>query len=129
VLASAERRHAKTVRELEQERQRSMADAAQGDDVCALLEKERERLKHEVRASPVLMCLCIKSLQIEYQRNEHERLGKEIGKSQKGLQDEKERHKAMVLYLVNERRQLLFRLQEERLKVQQTAAQRGTIEQ
>uniref|UniRef100_A0A914WVV1 Cortactin-binding protein-2 N-terminal domain-containing protein n=1 Tax=Plectus sambesii TaxID=2011161 RepID=A0A914WVV1_9BILA len=106
VLASAERRHAKTVRELEQERQRSVADAAQGDDVCALLEKERERLKQE----------------IEYQRNEHERLGKEIGKGQKVLQDEKERHKAMVLYLINERRQLLLRLQEERQKAQLAAA-------
>jgi hypothetical protein len=48
VLAAAERRHARTIRELEQEKARSVADAAQGDDVCALLEKEREKLNAEV---------------------------------------------------------------------------------
>lgn len=48
VLAAAERRHARSVRELEQERKRRAHDAAQGDDVCMMLEKERERLKQEV---------------------------------------------------------------------------------
>lgn len=49
VLAGAERRHARGVRELEQEKKRRAHDAAQGDDVCMMLEKERERLKQEVR--------------------------------------------------------------------------------
>ncbi len=48
MLSAAERRHARTIRELEQEKQRKAADAAQGDDVCMMLEKEREKLKHEV---------------------------------------------------------------------------------
>ncbi len=41
---------------------------------------------------------------------------KELEKAKSGLEEEKQRHKAMVLYLVNERRQLMVRLMEERQK-------------
>lgn len=38
--------------ELEEERRKHERDAAQGDDVLVMLEKERERLKSEV------LCIC-----------------------------------------------------------------------
>lgn len=43
-----EKRHVKTVRELEEEKRKRAHESAQGDDVCMLLERERERLKVEV---------------------------------------------------------------------------------
>lgn len=49
MLSAAEKRHAKVVRELEEERRKRAADTAQGDDVFMMLEKERERLRQEVR--------------------------------------------------------------------------------
>lgn len=48
MLAAAEKRHARVVRELEEERRKHAQDTAQGDDVFMMLEKERERLKQEV---------------------------------------------------------------------------------
>jgi hypothetical protein len=92
---------------------RSVADAAQGDDVCALLEKERQKLKNEV----------------EYQKNESDRLLKEIEKGENNLRIEKERHKAMVLYLINERKQLLLKLQDERNKCDQLKTDAGARNQ
>lgn len=47
-LAAAERRHARVVSELESEKRKQAADAAQGDDVCVFLEKEREKLRQEL---------------------------------------------------------------------------------
>ena len=48
ILSATERRHAKSLRELELEKERKSAYAAQGDDVVAFLEKEREKLQQQV---------------------------------------------------------------------------------
>lgn len=55
MLAATEKRHARILRELDEEKQRSAADAAQGDDLCVLLENERTRLRQQVHfRSPIL---------------------------------------------------------------------------
>ncbi|EJW75753.1 hypothetical protein WUBG_13337 [Wuchereria bancrofti] len=100
ILAATERRHARILRELDEEKQRSAADAAQGDDLCVLLENERTRLRQ----------------QLEYEQKEGEKAHKEVEKLERKLRDEQERHKSMVLFLVNERKQMLFEVHE--LKVQ-----------
>ncbi|VDM92979.1 unnamed protein product [Litomosoides sigmodontis] len=100
ILAATEKRHARILRELDEEKQRSIVDAAQGDDLCVLLENERVRLRQ----------------QLEYEQNECEKAYKEVEKLEKKLKDEQEHHKSMVLFLVNERKQMLFEAHE--LKVQ-----------
>ncbi|CAH8497955.1 unnamed protein product [Heterobilharzia americana] len=47
-LVLMEKRYIKVCEELEEERRKHERDAAQGDDVLVMLEKERERLKSEV---------------------------------------------------------------------------------
>ncbi|CAH8480205.1 unnamed protein product [Schistosoma turkestanicum] len=47
-LVLMEKRYIKACEELEEERRKHERDAAQGDDVLVMLEKERERLKSEV---------------------------------------------------------------------------------
>ncbi|CAH8512824.1 unnamed protein product [Schistosoma rodhaini] len=47
-LVLMEKRYVKACEELEEERRKHERDAAQGDDVLVMLEKERERLKSEV---------------------------------------------------------------------------------
>lgn len=100
ILAAAEKRHARILRELDEEKQRSAADAAQGDDLCALLENERTRLRQ----------------QLEYEQKESDKVRTEVKRLEKKLCDEKERHKSMVLFLINERKQMLLGVHE--LKVQ-----------
>ncbi|OZC09905.1 hypothetical protein X798_03011 [Onchocerca flexuosa] len=107
ILAATEKRHARILRELDEEKQRSAADAAQGDDLCVLLENERTRLRQQVRfINP----------ELEYEQKEGEKAHKEVERLEKKLRDEQERHKSMVLFLVNERKQMLFEVHE--LKVQ-----------
>ena len=50
-LQSAEQRYTALCASFEEERKRLERDAAQGDDVVAMLEKERERLQLEVLCS------------------------------------------------------------------------------
>lgn len=52
------------------------------------------------------------------QKNEQDKLEKELEKVKQSLLEEKDRRKEIVLYLLQERRQLMVRLMEERLKVQ-----------
>lgn len=106
ILAAAERRHTRTLRELDEQKQRSAADAAQGDDLCALLENERSRLRQ----------------QLEYEQKENDKLRKEMEKIEKKLLDEKERHKSMVLFLINERKQMLLKMHELRLNSERSSA-------
>ena len=48
--------------ELEEEKRKHAQDTAQGDDVTYMLEKDRERLKNEVRISQVVnVCVFINS--------------------------------------------------------------------
>ncbi|VDN05677.1 unnamed protein product [Thelazia callipaeda] len=100
ILAAAEKRHARILRELDEDQRRSAADAAQGDDLCALFENERTRLRQ----------------QLEYEQKETDKARKKIVKLEKKLKEEQERHKSMVLFLINERKQMLFEVHE--LKIQ-----------
>ena len=59
MLAAAERRHYKALRELELEKERKSRYAAQGDDVLALLEKEREKLTQQVTTFAFVVLLLV----------------------------------------------------------------------
>lgn len=100
LLSGAEKRHVRTLRELEDEKRKRANESAQGDDVCMLLEKERERLK----------------LELEAQKQEQEKLQKEIDRLNNLVTDEKSRHKQIVLCLLQDRRRLAVLLSEERTK-------------
>ncbi|CAJ0601058.1 unnamed protein product [Cylicocyclus nassatus] len=100
LLAAAEKRHYKALRELELEKERKSRYAAQGDDVLALLEKEREKLTQ----------------QLEIQINEVAESKAETERVERKLEAEKERHKTMVLFLINERKQMLLKMHELRVK-------------
>ncbi|KJH43901.1 hypothetical protein DICVIV_10086 [Dictyocaulus viviparus] len=93
LLAAAEKRHLKALKELELEKERKSRYAAQGDDVLALLEKEREKLTQQATES----------------KAETERV-------ERKLEAERERHKTMVLFLVNERKHMLVKMHELRVK-------------
>ncbi|KHN87512.1 Uncharacterized protein Tcan_15400 [Toxocara canis] len=99
ILAAAERRHARILRELDDEKQRSAADAAQGDDLCALLENERTKLRQ----------------QLEYEQKEKDKVRKEMERLEKKLLEEKERHKSIVLFLIDERKQMLVTMHQLRM--------------
>ncbi|KAL1229339.1 CTTNBP2 N-terminal-like protein [Trichinella pseudospiralis] len=105
VLLTVIKRHAKTVRELEHERRKRAQEVEQGDDVCMLLEKERDKLREET----------------EMYKRELESVRSDLEKTRQALADEKERHKQMVLYLLQERRQMLVRFVEERQRMSKTA--------
>ncbi|KRZ16522.1 Uncharacterized protein T11_2664 [Trichinella zimbabwensis] len=105
VLLTVIKRHAKTVRELEHERRKRAQEVEQGDDVCMLLEKERDKLREET----------------EMYKRELESVRLDLEKTRQTLADEKERHKQMVLYLLQERRQMLVRFVEERQRMSKTA--------
>lgn len=97
-LHSLEQRCAKLCRELEEERGKRVRDAAQGDDVTYLLEKERERLKQEV----------------DYERQQNRKLEKDLQQAGESLEQERSRQKQMVLVLLAERRRLILRIIQER---------------
>uniref|UniRef100_A0A0K0CWP6 CortBP2 domain-containing protein n=1 Tax=Angiostrongylus cantonensis TaxID=6313 RepID=A0A0K0CWP6_ANGCA len=100
LLAAAEKRHLKALKELELEKERKSRYAAQGDDVLALLEKEREKLTQ----------------QLEIQINDIAESKAETERVERKLEMERERHKAMVLFLINERKQMLVKMHELRVK-------------
>lgn len=56
------------------------------------------------------------SFQLEYEQRENDKLHKEIEKLEKRLLDEKERHKSIVLFLINERKQLLLNMYELKMR-------------
>uniref|UniRef100_A0A0N5AX86 CortBP2 domain-containing protein n=1 Tax=Syphacia muris TaxID=451379 RepID=A0A0N5AX86_9BILA len=99
VLAATERRHARILRELDEQKKRSENSVAQGDEVFAFLEDERSRLRQ----------------QLQYEKKENEKMHDSLGKMEKKMQDEKERHKAIVLFLINERKQMLVKMHEMRV--------------
>ncbi|CAJ0574784.1 unnamed protein product, partial [Mesorhabditis spiculigera] len=103
ILAATERRHSKALRELETEKERNSKNS-QGDDVVAFLEKERDRLQQ----------------QLDAQLDEVEKVKQETAKCQQELQEDKEKHKTMILFLVNERKQMLLRMQEMKLRSDST---------
>lgn len=99
-MANMEKRHDRIIREVELDRERKSAYAAQGDDVVAFLEREREKLQQ----------------QVEYQINEVAIAKKEAEKLERCLEQEKDRHKTMILFLINERKQMLVKMHELRVK-------------
>lgn len=84
---------------------------AQGDEVFAFLEDERSRLRQ----------------QLEYERSENEKMRRNFEKLEKKLSDEKERHKAMVLFLINERKQMLVKMHELRVHCEHGDRQEGLL--
>lgn len=100
LLAAAEKRHLRALKELELEKERKSRYAAQGDDVLALLEKEREKLTQ----------------QLEIQINDVAESKAETERVERKLEAERERHKAIVLFLINERKQMLVKMHELRVK-------------
>ncbi|EEC05800.1 conserved hypothetical protein [Ixodes scapularis] len=97
-LRALEQRCAKLCRELDEERGKRVRDAAQGDDVTFLLEKEREHLRQE----------------IDYERQQKRRLEKDLQQVGDSLELERSRQKQMVLLLLGERKRLILRLIQER---------------
>ncbi|VDM15927.1 unnamed protein product [Hydatigera taeniaeformis] len=95
-LESAERRYAALCSSFEEERKRLERDAAQGDDVVAMLEKEREKLQ----------------LELETERNQTKRLEKELKKALDGYNNQKalsQRQRLVAAQLIREK----WRLQKE----------------
>ncbi|XP_011503074.1 PREDICTED: uncharacterized protein CG10915 [Ceratosolen solmsi marchali] len=98
ILKSAELRHRMVLNELEEEMQKHDHDTAQGDDITYGLEKERIRLKKELEA----------------EKQEKQHLEDEIKKMNDLLDDEKKRHKQIVLVLLAERKKIIMKYIEER---------------
>ncbi|KAK6046891.1 hypothetical protein COOONC_15604 [Cooperia oncophora] len=90
LLAAAEKRHFKALRELELEKERKSRYAAQGDD-------------------------------LEIQINEVAESKAETERVERKLEAERERHKSMVLFLINERKQMLVKMHELRVKSESNA--------
>ncbi|XP_062852679.1 CTTNBP2 N-terminal-like protein [Trichomycterus rosablanca] len=85
-LAAAESRHKRVIADLEEEKRRHAKDTAEGDDVTCILEKERERLLH----------------QLEFEKSKFSRLEKENKKIQAQLEDERLQHKQLMVALGRE---------------------------
>ncbi|CAI4227442.1 unnamed protein product [Auanema sp. JU1783] len=100
ILAATEKRHAKALEELEVEKERKIRYAELGDDVLAFLEKERNKLTQ----------------QLDFQMSQLANCQEELSKLETRLQAEREKHKMMVLFLITERKQLLIKVHELRLK-------------
>jgi len=95
-LFDAEQQHAKVVSDLEDEIHKHAHDTAQGDDVAYMLEKERERLHQE----------------IELERQQNKKLEKELKKVVQALEQDKLRHKQIVMLLLEDRKRIITKLLE-----------------
>ncbi|PAV69322.1 hypothetical protein WR25_27298 isoform B [Diploscapter pachys] len=100
LLKEAEERHALAIKELELENERKRRYAEQGDDVMAQLEKERLKLLQ----------------QIEYLNEEISKCKAEVEAADKKLESEREKHKCIVLFLIQERKQMLLRMHQMKIK-------------
>ncbi|KAM9410218.1 CTTNBP2 N-terminal-like protein isoform 2-T3 [Pholidichthys leucotaenia] len=85
-LAAAESRHRRVIADLEEEKRRHAEDAAEGDDVTYILEKERERLQQ----------------QLEFERSQVRRLEKEQRRITDQLEEERAQHKQLSCALAKE---------------------------
>ncbi|KAL5966405.1 CTTNBP2 N-terminal-like protein, partial [Taenia solium] len=97
-LQSAEQRYAALCSSFEEERKRLERDAAQGDDVVAMLEKEREKLQ----------------LELENERNQTKRLEKDLKKALDNYNAQKalsQRQRIVAAQLIREK----WRLQKDLL--------------
>lgn len=92
-LQSAEQRYAALCSSFEEERKRLERDAAQGDDVVAMLEKEREKLQ----------------IELENERNQTKRLEKDLKKALDSYNNQKvlsQRQRMVAAQLIREKRRL-----------------------
>ncbi|XP_059834291.1 cortactin-binding protein 2 isoform X3 [Hypanus sabinus] len=96
-LAAAEIRHRKVILDLEEERHKHAQDAAQGDDVTYMLEKERDRLLQ----------------QVEFEKSQLKQLETENKKMSTQFEEERMKNKQLVMMLVKECKQLAGRVVDE----------------
>ena len=82
------------VMELDEERAKHAQDQAQGDDVTYMLEKERERLRGD----------------IEREKAAAKKMEKEMRRGTQTLEEEREKHKQIVIMLMKERKRIITRL-------------------
>ncbi|CAL8091306.1 unnamed protein product [Calicophoron daubneyi] len=103
-FAAMEKKYLKARGELEEERKKHERDAAQGDDVLVMLEKERERLRSE----------------IEYEKSQSRRLEKELKRVIISWREQNillRKHKNIAVSVIKERRRLLSELAREQKRV------------
>uniref|UniRef100_A0A4W3ICM9 Cortactin binding protein 2 n=1 Tax=Callorhinchus milii TaxID=7868 RepID=A0A4W3ICM9_CALMI len=105
-LAAAEVRHRKVILDLEEERHKHAQDAAQGDDVTYMLEKERERLLQQVE---------LEKCQLKQFEAENKKLTSQ-------LEEERTKAKPLVMMLVRECKQLAGKVVDESQKVDEITA-------
>ncbi|XP_038636016.1 cortactin-binding protein 2 isoform X3 [Scyliorhinus canicula] len=96
-LAAAEIRHRKVILDFEEERHKHAQDAAQGDDVTYMLEKERERLLQ----------------QVEFEKSQLKQLETENKKLSMQFDEERIKSKQLVMMLVKECKQLAGKVVDE----------------
>ncbi|XP_072341339.1 cortactin-binding protein 2 isoform X2 [Scyliorhinus torazame] len=96
-LAAAEIRHRKVILDFEEERHKHAQDAAQGDDVTYMLEKERERLLQ----------------QVEFEKSQLKQLEAENKKLSMQFDEERMKNKQLVMMLVKECKQLAGKVVDE----------------
>ncbi|KAL1455281.1 hypothetical protein WDU94_009386 [Cyamophila willieti] len=105
VLKEAETRHRHVVTELIEEKKKREFDTAQGDDITYGLEKERSRLKQELVSEKIAK----------------KKLEKDLKKATDQLEEERNRTKQMVLFLLAERKKILSKYIEERKRSEDLA--------
>ena len=88
------------VMELDEEKAKHAQDQAQGDDVTYMLEKERERLRGD----------------IDREKTAAKKMEKELRRSTATLEEEREKHKQIVIMLMKERKRIITRLLQFSLK-------------
>uniref|UniRef100_A0A6A7G3X3 CTTNBP2 N-terminal-like protein n=1 Tax=Hirondellea gigas TaxID=1518452 RepID=A0A6A7G3X3_9CRUS len=105
VLREAEKRHSRVVGELEDERRKHEHDTAQGDDVTYALERDRARLKQSIDSERSLR----RTAEAECSRISAER------------EDQRSRHKQMVLLLLEDRTRLAAQAAHHKHRAEQLA--------
>nr|pir hypothetical protein C49H3.6 - Caenorhabditis elegans [Caenorhabditis elegans] len=107
LLVALEKKQYKLVKKLEADREAKIRYAKQGDDLVAHLEKERNQLQQ----------------QIEFHIEEKRKAEIAKDKMEMTLGNEKKRHESIVLYLIQERKQMLLKMHELRVKAEQIMLQ------
>uniref|UniRef100_A0A1I7UB19 CortBP2 domain-containing protein n=1 Tax=Caenorhabditis tropicalis TaxID=1561998 RepID=A0A1I7UB19_9PELO len=107
LLVALEKKQYKLVKKLEADREAKIRYAKQGDDLVAHLEKERNQLQQ----------------QIEFHIEEKRKAEIAKDKMEMTLGNEKKRHESIVLYLIQERKQMLLKMHELRLRAEQVMLQ------
>uniref|UniRef100_A0A914D2V5 Cortactin-binding protein-2 N-terminal domain-containing protein n=1 Tax=Acrobeloides nanus TaxID=290746 RepID=A0A914D2V5_9BILA len=101
-LEKLEKQHERIVHEMEAEKERHKASSEQGDDLMAVVENEHQKLQ----------------TMLEQKEEVCKQLEADLRKKDNILKTEKEKHKAIVLYLINERKEMLLKMHEMRMKMQ-----------